>query len=361
VEDLILPRAGEMTTGELGSLCLRAVLQTDPQAARKRKEKALKDARVETWFEDSGTAALAGRDLPPAAVIAADKRIDAIARWLKTQGAPGTLEQLRARVYLAILNDQPIHTLLPHPMDHADDADTTNATAPEASSTGHDATDPASSSETNHAAAGPSASSPGAAAVGLTGTVHLVMPYDTWQGRSDNPGEIAGYGAADAGTCRDIARQMAATPATRWCITLTDRHGRPIGHGCARAGPGPPGTAAWLAAIIIHPIETSSCAHLKQSAGYQPSNLLRHIIKIRSRRCGFPGCRRPATRCDDDHSIPYHLGGKTCECNLYPLCRRHHRCKQAPGWHLDQPRPGELIWTSPSGRTYTKITEPYPV
>ena len=35
--------------------------------------------------------------------------------------------------------------------------------------------------------------------------------------------------------------------------------------------------------------------------------------------------------------------------------------KQAPGWHLEQPHPGELIWTTPSGRTYTKITEPYPV
>ena len=442
VEDLILPRAGEMTTGELGSLCLRAVLKIDPHAARKRREKALKDARVETWLEPSGTAALSGRDLPPADVIAADKRIDAIARWLKTQGAQGTLKQLGAKVFLAILNNQPIESLLPatpqdpstpdtggteqdgNPHDgtgtNGDSHDSTGHDSAAHDDTGHEGTGQTStghdSGETGDGAtgtAGAAGSAPGAsdgtaapgnpptgrsqtdragvsaagvprpaatgpvppAATGpvppaaggpgsLTGTVHLVMPYDTWQGLNDNPGEIAGYGAADADTCRDIATHLAAATTTRWCITLTDRNGKPVGHGCARAGPGPPATTnprSWLATLTIHPIETRTCAHLKQSAAYQPSNTLRHIIKTRSPRCGFPGCRRPAARCDDDHSIPYHLGGRTCECNLYPLCRRHHQCKQAPGWHLDQPRPGELIWTSPSGRTHTKITEPYPV
>jgi hypothetical protein len=46
----------------------------------------------------------------------------------------------------------------------------------------------------------------------------------------------------------------------------------------------------------------------------------------------------------------------TDECNLSPPCRRHHRVKQAPGWHLDQPRPGIMCWTAPSGRTY--VTTP---
>jgi hypothetical protein len=34
--------------------------------------------------------------------------------------------------------------------------------------------------------------------------------------------------------------------------------------------------------------------------------------------------------------------------------------KQAPGWHLTQPEPGVLVWTTPSGRTYTTAAEPYP-
>jgi hypothetical protein len=36
-----------------------------------------------------------------------------------------------------------------------------------------------------------------------------------------------------------------------------------------------------------------------------------------------------------------------------PLCRFHHRCKQAQGWRLTQPQPGLLIWTAPHGRSYT--------
>lgn len=39
--------------------------------------------------------------------------------------------------------------------------------------------------------------------------------------------------------------------------------------------------------------------------------------------------------------------------NLGPACRRHHRVKQAPGWHLEQPQPGIMRWTTPSGRSYT--------
>jgi hypothetical protein len=388
VEDLILPRAASMTTSELSSACLRAVIKVDPQAARKRKDKALKDARVETWLEPSGTGAIAGRDLPPAEVIAASTYIDAIARWLKDHGAEATLNQLRAQVYLALLNGQPIHTLLPAPASSTgsngdaatsstgdaatsdgDTPGTVSTKAPASTTTSSTTTTDTTGASGNDNDAGatqtstPAAGSPAGQPV-PGGTVNLTMPYDTWQGLSDNPGDIAGYGAADADTCRDIATRLAATPATRWCVTLTDRNGKPAGHGCAKAGPGPPATndpRSWLATITIHPIETSTCGHLKQSAGYQPSNLLRHIIKARSRRCGFPGCRRAAARCDDDHTIPYHLGGRTCECNLYPLCRRHHQCKQAPGWYLDQPQPGELIWTSPSGRRYTKNTEPYPV
>jgi hypothetical protein len=41
-----------------------------------------------------------------------------------------------------------------------------------------------------------------------------------------------------------------------------------------------------------------------------------------------------------------------CYENHVPLCRHHHRCKQAQGWSLEQPEPGVLKWRTPSGRTY---------
>jgi Domain of unknown function (DUF222) len=347
VEDRIARRAGEMTTGQLRAACQRAVLAYDPQAAARRREKAGKDARVECWAEPSGTGAVAGRDLNLAQVIAADKHLDAAARWLQQHGATSTMDQLRAQVFLARLAGQPLDSLLPA-----------------SPGPGDGASSPASPGASPEPAA---PAGPGHWPAGLTGSVNLTMPATTWLGLSDAPGEIAGSGAADAGTCRDLAVALAAHPAgypaARWCLTLTDRNGRAVAHGCARAGPGPPPATdprSWLAQITITPVQTGTCTHRRESAGYQPAPSLRHLIKIRSPRCGYPGCRRPATRCDDDHTIPHHQGGKTCECNLHPLCRRHHQAKQAPGWRLEQPEPGLLTWTLPSGRRYTIAPEPYP-
>ena len=107
--------AAGLTTRRLRDRLHREVLAFDPQAARKRREKAEKDARVECWAEPSGTWSMAGRDLPPAGVLAADKHLDADARALKAARAPGTLAQLRAAVFLARLSGQPLHTLLPAP------------------------------------------------------------------------------------------------------------------------------------------------------------------------------------------------------------------------------------------------------
>ena len=112
VEKLIIGKAPGLTSGQLRALVRRAVLSADPKAARKRKEAALKDARVEMFPETSGTAALSGRDLPPAAALAADKHLTALAQALKAAGIPGTLDTLRARAYLHLLSGQPASTLI---------------------------------------------------------------------------------------------------------------------------------------------------------------------------------------------------------------------------------------------------------
>ena len=103
VEDLIFPRAGQQTSGQLRAALARAVLSADPDAARRRREEAQRDARVLRWREDAGTAALCGRDLPSAEVLAADQRISARARELKSAGIKGTMDELRARAYLDFL------------------------------------------------------------------------------------------------------------------------------------------------------------------------------------------------------------------------------------------------------------------
>jgi hypothetical protein len=59
-----------LTPAGLRSAIAHAVMEIAPEKAKKRREEAAKDARVERWAEDSGNAALAGRELPPAQVLA---------------------------------------------------------------------------------------------------------------------------------------------------------------------------------------------------------------------------------------------------------------------------------------------------
>ena len=349
VEAMLLPKAAAQTTAELRRAARRAVISADPAAAKRRKEKALQDARVETFTEAAGTAALAGRDLPPAAVLAADQHLTSLAMAMRQAGADGPLDQLRARAYLHLLCGQPACTL-----------------------TGGDAA--AGQPPPGPVPSTASRSDPGPGQPAPRGTIHLTMPLASWLGWSESPGEAAGYGPLDADDARALATWLAAHPATTWCVTLIDTGGRPVAHGCAglvpgpaqaRAGPppagggAPPGVAAWLRRITITPLQTSECTHPREGSGYQPGPRLRHLIQVRNASCTAPGCRRPAQRCDLDHTIPHHLGGRTCECNLGPVCRRHHRCKQAPGWDLSQPRPGVMRWTTPAGRIYTTAPTVY--
>jgi hypothetical protein len=197
----------------------------------------------------------------------------------------------------------------------------------------------------------------------LTGSVNLTMPLATWLGASDAPGEVAGLGPVDADTCRDLAGRLAAGPGAQWCVTVTGADRRAAGHACARDGPRRSGTAqrAWLATLKFEWLEHGDCRHSREGQAYRPSPMLRHLITIRQRTCAYPGCRRPAEHCDNDHTIPYQQGGRTCQCNLAPLCRRHHQVKQAPGWRVTQPEPGVLIWTMPHGRSYRVAPDRYPV
>jgi hypothetical protein len=113
VDRAIAGSAPGKTTGQLAAATRRAVIAADPGAARRRKEHAQHDARVERWAEHAGTAALAGRDLPPTSVLAADQNLTALARHLKAAGVPGTMDTLRAHVFLALLTETPLSSLLP--------------------------------------------------------------------------------------------------------------------------------------------------------------------------------------------------------------------------------------------------------
>jgi hypothetical protein len=102
------------------------------------------------------------------------------------------------------------------------------------------------------------------------------------------------------------------------------------------------------------------CAHTMETQGYRVTGTLRRWLAIRDRTCRSPVCRRRAVQCDQDHTVPYDKGGRTCTCDLGSLCRVHHQLKQLPGWRLTQDG-GVFTWTTPAGLAYRKEPYRYPV
>jgi hypothetical protein len=90
---------------------------------------------------------------------------------------------------------------------------------------------------------------------------------------------------------------------------------------------------------------------------------IREQVQLRDRTCVFPGCARPARRCDVDHVIAYdheadaegrRQPGPTTTSNLACLCRFHHRLKTHSAWRYTMLAPGVFEWTSPHGHRYRR-------
>ena len=163
-------------------------MEVAPEKARKRREAATREARVERWAEDSGNAALMGRELPPDEVLAADQRITAWATELRMAGLGGGMDELRARAYLDLLlgtDSRPRH-----------------GNAEGGGDGGSGGPGPGDSD----------APPPSAARAGFAGRVTLTVPLATITGLADRPGELAGLGPIDPWLARDLATPPRPTP-----------------------------------------------------------------------------------------------------------------------------------------------------
>jgi uncharacterized protein DUF222 len=410
-EKLVLDRAGRLTPPGLRAAIARAVMEVAPKKARKRREEAARQTRVERWMEDSGNAGLAGRELPPADVMAADQRINAWAKELRAAGLDGNMDALRARAYLDVLLG-----IDSRPAPPTGKPPTTKPSATKPPTTKPSATKPP--------AAGPLT---GPLPAGFAGRLNLTVTLPTLLGLADRPGEAGTLGPIDPWLARDLARAAALHPQSTWCLTVTDSSGHAIGHGCARpapkdprtpgtkhqkpsspTGPDPPGgirpgadrpasprapdprspnrpgfsfTAidehgppggygTWQLStgipgqrdlvFTLGPVATDECDHRHEAPGHDPGVLLRHLSEVRHATCTAPTCRRPASRCDFEHNIPFEAGGRTCMCNAGPKCRYHHRLKQDPRWKVEQPAPAIIRWRTPAGRLYSTEPTRYP-
>ena len=389
-EDEVVDRAGRLTPGGLRAAIARAVMEVAPEKARKRREVAAKFARVERWAEDSGNAALMGRELPPDEVLACDQRIAWWAGELRKAGLDGGMDELRARAYLDLLLNKDSRPRRETTADGGGGSAGRDGGSPG----GGDGAGPDSPGGPG-SPGGPPPARPGAGAVptGFAGRVTLTAPLVTLARLADRPGELAGLGPIDPWLVRNLAAAAAANPQSTWCVTVTDEHGHAIGHGCARpepkshrksAGPGPPGFTftpasrdgpsggygTWILRtpgngpdlrVTLDPIDIGPCDHRFQAKGHDPGVKLRHLSQVRHATCTSPICRRPASQCDFEHNTPYEAGGRTCLCNGGPKCRHDHRLKQNPKWNVDQLPDGTFRWTTPAGRTYTTEPTRYPI
>jgi hypothetical protein len=409
--DAILAEAAPgMTFGELRYAARKLVLKLDPDAIKKRKEAAKREAHVRRFREESGNAGMIARELPSDEVLASWQHVEQRALDLRAAGVPGTLQELRVQAYLDLLQERDSRAVLAVPEGSTGRGETTPDqpapdqpppdTGPPGTGNGPGGPDGPSGSDGPGGSGGPGpgpAPRPGRdAGPSLAALVTITIPLTTYQGRSDTPGDAGGFGILDGDDARDLAAAGARHPRTRWCVTALNPDGTAAAHACLPGrhpppgtgppGSGPPGTGPpghhapgtgppghhsppgtgppgsppgngpphrplTLKTPLI-PISRGPCDHAHGQVGYHPARALVHLVRARSATCTAPGCSRPAARCDLDHTTAWDQGGMTCECNLAPLCRHHHRAKQAQGWRLEQPEPGLLKWRTPSGRTY---------
>jgi hypothetical protein len=358
--------AGSLTFGKLRAAAHRLVLELDPESAERRQQTAKQDAHVRKFREDSGNAGMVARELPPDEVLASWQHVEQRALDLRAAGVPGTLQELRVRAYCDLLQERDSRPAPAGPGEPGGPQD--------GDGSGPDGSDGGS---------GPGGSGPGGNNRGGRGhepgrdtgpsfaaLVNITVPWSAWTGQSGAPAEVAGFGLACAADARDLACAAARDPRTRWCLTVLHPDGTAAAHGCAPGrhpppgpshptpgsgpGPDPPRLRDWIGRLRLQvtPIARGTCGHHRAEPGYRPSRKLQHLVKVRNARCTATGCGRPAARCDLDHTIAWQQGGLTCQCGLAPLCRHHHRCKQAEGWRLEQPEPGVLVWHTPAGRVY---------
>lgn len=151
---------------------------------------------------------------------------------------------------------------------------------------------------------------------GVKPVIHVIAERSTVLGEGDKPGYLEGFGVIDAAQVRRLVER--ATLRTLSVPTLS----------------------------------------AEEMLRYQPSTAVERYVRARDVTCRFPGCDRPAERCDVDHTIPFNhgdprSGGLTTVDNLKCLCRQHHRLKTFHDrWRDIQLPDGTIVWTAPDGRVY---------
>ena len=152
--------------------------------------------------------------------------------------------------------------------------------------------------------------------------VLVTVPALTLLRRVDEPAALEGYGPIDAQTARELTAN-----------------------------------AKSFSRLLTHP-ETGIVLSMGRKR-YRCTSDMRTWLRVRDGTCRFPGCNRPAARCELDHNAEWATeNGQTAHVNLAHLCPGHHALKGNTAWKVIQnpDGSGELTWTSPTGHVFR--TEP---
>jgi hypothetical protein len=324
-DELLAAQAPGLTYGELRQAARKLVLKMDPDAVRKRKEAATRDTHVRRFRETSGNAGMIARELPSDEALASWQHIEQRALDLRAAGVPGTLEDLRIRAYLDLLQERDSRPAPDPTPPQASPADTANPgqDPPDGPPPGDPKGPPGPGNDPGGPVPHP-APRPGPGGPSLAALINVTIPLATWRGRSETPGEADDYGPLDSDDARAAAAAAARNPRTRWCLAALNDDGTAAAHACLPgrhpptslpdpgpppgppdpppgpprpgasppSGPAPPGQPPG-ASVTMTPIARESCDHAHAETGYHPSRKLQHLIRVRNTTCTAPGCARP--------------------------------------------------------------------
>ncbi len=302
LEEAALPHAGSLTVSQFTQKARIIRERIDPESITARRLKSAKDRRIEFQPARDGMAWLNLYTTAP----------EATSLYTAIRGAAITLQgKDETRTVTQIAADVCVDALAAGLVNGG-------GSATGGSTTGGPAAAASPAAETPKPTTG---ITPGRATAfaRITPTVVVTVPALTLLGKSDEPGDLAGYGPIDAETARKLAGK-----AKTWRRLLTDPE--------------------------------SGIALSLGRKRYKPTKQMREFLELRDGTCEFRGCNRRATHCEIDHTKAWEFGGPTDSDNLAHLCPKHHRLKHQTTWQARQVGGGTIQWTSPDGRTY--VTEP---
>ncbi|TFD62755.1 HNH endonuclease [Cryobacterium suzukii] len=263
LEAVLLPHARKLTAAQFDGKARKLRERFHPDSITVRRTKCLADRRVMFFPDQDGMATLwlraASDDL-----LGVYNRVTETALSLQGTDEPRTLSQLRADVAIDLL------------------------------------------------ASGVTSTGLGA---GVSATVNVTVPVLTLMGKSDEPGELEGYGPIDPETARRLA-----------------------------------GTATSFLRILTHP-HTGIVLDVSATPFRVPAALKKYL-QLRDGTCRFPGCNRAARHSDLDHTRDKQFGGPTAATNLHFLCPANHNLKHYSDWNVTADPDGTLNWISPAGKHY---------